>query len=359
MKYQVIHVTGGVRNTMSGVQSFIKNHIPTDDQEFYYMVGESNGDAHFPFNQYLDEKEIKRIVFPALKISKLFAYARECRHFYETNKIDILHVHNPITAFIHNYYARKNGVPVRIYHNHSSQFSDTWLKSIRNRFLVFLSLKNATHRISCGQLAGLKIFGKKSFKILPNAIDINKYRFSPTFREEIRKEFHIAEYQKVVGMIGILNPFKNQNFLIEIAKELPDVTFFFVGEGPDRDILEENSKELKNIIFTGKREDVHKFYSAFDIFAFPSLYEGFPIVLVEAQCSGVNIIMNETIDPTTQIVGELCTAMPLDKAKWVNYIEKAPFKEKQRQLNEHLKRFDIEENVQNLKEIYKQGLKRE
>ena len=71
------------------------------------MVGESNGDAHFPFNQYLDEKEIKRIIFPALKISKLFAYARECRHFYETNKIDILHVHNPITAFIHNYYARK------------------------------------------------------------------------------------------------------------------------------------------------------------------------------------------------------------------------------------------------------------
>ena len=359
MKYQVIHVTGGVRNTISGVQSFIKNHTSNNDQEFEYMVGESNGDDHFPFNQYLDEKEIKRIVFPALKISKLFTYARECRQFYKNNKIDILHVHNPITAFIHNYYARKNGVPVRIYHNHSSQFSDTWLKSIRNRFLVFLALKNATHRISCGQLAGLKIFGKKSFQILPNAIDINKYRFSSTFREEIRKEFHLAEDQKVVGMIGILNLFKNQSFLIEVAKELPDVTFFFVGEGPDRSILEEKSKELKNIIFTGKREDVHKFYSAFDIFAFPSLFEGFPIVLVEAQCSGVNIIMNETIDPTTQIVGELCTALPLDKAKWVDYIEKVPFKEKQRQMNEHLKRFDIEENIQNLKEIYKQGLKRE
>ena len=359
MKYQVIHVTGGVRNTISGVQSFIKNHTSNNDQEFEYMVGESNGDDHFPFNQYLDEKEIKRIVFPALKISKLFDYARECRQFYKNNKIDILHVHNPITAFIHNYYARKNGVPVRIYHNHSSQFSDTWLKSIRNRFLVFLALKNATHRISCGQLAGLKIFGKKSFQILPNAIDINKYQFSPTFREEIRKEFHLAEHQKVVGMIGILNLFKNQSFLIEVAKELPDVTFFFVGEGPDRSILEEKSKELKNIIFTGKREDVHKFYSAFDIFAFPSLFEGFPIVLVEAQCSGVNIIMNETIDPTTQIVGELCTALPLDKAKWVDYIEKVPFKEKQRQMNEHLKRFDIEENIQNLKEIYKQGLKRE
>ena len=82
-------------------------------------------------------------------------------------------------------------------------------------------------------------------------------------------------------------------------------------------------------------------------------------MLVEAQCSGVNIIMNETIDPTTQIVGELCTAMPLDKCKWVNYIKKTPIMENQRSLNEHLKPFDIEENVQNLKEIYKQGLKRE
>ena len=59
MKYQVFHVTGGVRNTMSGVQSFIKNHIQEDDSEFNYIVGESNGELYFPFNQYLDEKQIK------------------------------------------------------------------------------------------------------------------------------------------------------------------------------------------------------------------------------------------------------------------------------------------------------------
>ena len=229
MKYRVIHVTGGVRNTISGVQSFIKNHIKTDDEEFEYMIGESNGDSHFPFNKYLDEKEIKRIVFPSLKVSNMVRYTRECKEFYENNRIDILHVHNPITAFIHNYYAKINGVKVRIYHNHSSQFSDTILKSIRNRFLVFLALRNATHLFSCGQLAGIKIFGNKLFQIVPNAIDINKYKFSLKYRKEIREEFHLEEHQKVVGMIGILNRFKNQNFLIEIAKNLPDVTFLFVG----------------------------------------------------------------------------------------------------------------------------------
>lgn len=358
MKYRVIHVTGGVRNTISGVQSFIKNHIKKNDEEFEYMVGESNGDSHFPFNKYLDEKGIKRIVFPSLKVSNMMRYGRECREFYENNRIDVLHVHNPITAFIHNYYAKKHGVKVRIYHNHSSQFSDTILKSIRNRFLVFLALKNATHRVSCGKLAGIKIFGKKSFQIVPNAIDINKYKFSSKYREEIREEFNITEDQKVVGMIGILNRFKNQTFLIEIAKQLPEVTFLLVGEGPDRLLLEENSKELTNVIFTGKREDAYKFYSAFDIFAFPSLYEGFPMVLIEAQCSGVNIIMNETIDSTTQIVNNICTALPLDKNIWIDYIENAQVVNNKREFDERLKAFDINENIINLKEIYQKGLKK-
>ena len=358
MKYRVIHVTGGVRNTISGVQSFIKNHIKTDDEEFESMVGESNGESYFPFNKYLDEKGIKRIVFPSLKVSNMVRYVRECRDFYENNRIDILHVHNPITAFIHNYYAKKNGVSVRIYHNHSSQFSDTVLKSIRNRFLVFLALKNATHRLSCGNLAGIKIFGNKSYQIVPNAIDINKYKFSLKNRKEIREEFHIEEHQKVVGMIGIINLFKNQNFLIEIAKKLPDVTFLFVGEGPDRVLLEEKSKDLTNVILTGKREDAYKFYSAFDIFAFPSLYEGFPMVLIEAQCSGVNIIMNETIDSTTQVANNICTALPLDKNKWIDYIEKVQVVNNKRDFDERLMDFDINENIINLKEIYQKGLKK-
>ena len=358
MKYRVIHVTGGVRNTISGVQSFIKNHIKIDDEEFEYMVGESNGDSHFPFNKYLDKKEIKRIVFPSLKVLNMVRYTRECKEFYENNRIDILHVHNPITAFIHNYYAKINGVKVRIYHNHSSQFSDTILKSIRNRFLVFLALRNATHLFSCGQLAGIRIFGNKLFQIVPNAIDINKYKFSLKYRKEIREEFHLEEHQKVVGMIGILNRFKNQNFLIEIAKKLPDVTFLFVGEGPDRLLLEENSKDLTNVILTGKREDAYKFYSAFDIFAFPSLYEGFPMVLIEAQCSGVNIIMNETIDSTTQVANDICTALSLDMNKWIDFIEKVQVKNAKREFDERLMIFDINENINNLKEIYQEGLKK-
>ena len=158
-------------------------------------------------------------------------------------------------------------------------------------------------------------------------------------------------------MIGILNRFKNQNFLIELAKKLPDVIFLFVGEGPDRVILEENSKDLTNVILTGKREDAYMFYSAFDIFAFPSLYEGFPMVLIEAQCSGVNIIMNETIDSSTKVVDNV-SALPLDKNKWIDYIEKVQVNNTKRDFDERLMAFDINQNIINLKEIYQKGLKK-
>ena len=122
-------------------------------------------------------------------------------------------------------------------------------KAFEIDFLVFLSLKKCNTLYFCGQLAGTKIFGNQSFQIIPNAIQIEKFKFSSDYRHEIREEFHIPNNQKVVGMVGILNPFKNQKFLIEIAKDVPQVTFLFVGEGPDRLMLEEQSKELEKCYF--------------------------------------------------------------------------------------------------------------
>ena len=123
-------------------------------------------------------------------------------------------------------------------------------------------------------------------------------------------------------------------------------------------LLEEEIKELDNVIITGKREDAYKFYSAFDIFAFPSLYEGFPMVLIEAQCSGIDIIMNDTIDSTTQVVNNICTALPLVKNKWIDYIEKAQVMNNKRDFDERLMAFDVNKNINNLKEIYQKGLKK-
>ena len=82
------------------------------------------------------------------------------------------------------------------------------------------------------------------------------------------------------------------------------------------------------------------------------------MVIVEAQCSGVNIIMNETIDSTTQLNQKLCTALPLKKEAWMNSIEKAAVLNQSRPLEEALKPFNIDENREYLKTIYKQGMEK-
>ena len=81
------------------------------------------------------------------------------------------------------------------------------------------------------------------------------------------------------------------------------------------------------------------------------------MVLIEAQCSGVNIIVNETIDSTTKVIDNF-SALPLDKNEWIDYIKKVQVVNNKRDFDERLIVFDINENINNLKEIYQKGLKK-
>lgn len=360
--YKVFHVTGGVRNTISGVQTFIKNNSTTDE-EFDFLVGESNGEDFFPFNQYLDEHEINRVVFPDFKknpLKNIIQYAKECDAFYKENQVDIVHLHNPITAFIHNYYAKKNDVPVIIYHNHNTKYSDSFLKSLRNYVLVELALKNTTHLISCGQYAGEKIFRKRDFTVIPNGIDISKFTYNAQHRKEIRENYGLTENQVLIGSIGIISERKNQVFLLEMAKKLPDYVFMFVGEGEDREKLEKEYAHLQNVIFTGRREDSYKFYSAFDFFAFPSLFEGFSIAMIEAQTAGCRTVFNEDLDLGMKLL-EQTELLPLVEEKWLNYFQgtKPLTSEERKQVaaEKSIQRFDIKNTFLMLKQKYKEFLK--
>lgn len=360
--YKVFHVTGGVRNTISGVQTFIKNNSKSDE-EFYFLVGESNGENHFPFNQYLDENNIERVVFSDFKknpLKNIFKYAKECEKFYKNNKIDVVHLHNPITAFIHNYYAKKSGVPVIIYHNHNTRYSDSFIKNIRNYFLVELALKNATHKISCGQYAGEKIFGNRNFEVIPNGIDIVKFSYNEKHRKEIRDAYGIKENQVLIGSIGIISDRKNQIFLLEIAKKMPNYIFMFVGEGEDREKLEKEYSHLTNVIFTGRREDSYKFYSAFDFFALPSLFEGFSIAMIEAQTAGCKTIFNSELDKNMKLL-DTTELLPLEEEQWIKYFEEnTPLPERERidiYKNKEIQRFDIENTFILLKQKYREFLK--
>ena len=151
----------------------------------------------------------------------------------------------------------------------------------------------------CSELAGRWLFGDKAYDsgkvyLLNNAIDLDKFKYNESLRKEKRKELGIGEDTLVIGHIGRFVAQKNHTFLIDIFNELHkknhNSLLLLVGQGPLKEEIENKVKELKlndSVRFLGQRNDANELYQAFDVFCLPSLYEGLPVVGVEAQATGL------------------------------------------------------------------------
>ena len=144
--------------------------------------------------------------------------------------------------------------------------------------------------------------------MLHNAIDVDKFRYDEKTRKEVRKEWNIKDSTLVIGHIGRFCEQKNHSFLIDIFEEIQkqeqDSILLLVGQGPKREEIQEKVIKLKlqeKVIFLGQRKDINNLYQAFDVFAFPSLYEGLGMVLIEAQCSNLYCITSTEVPKITKI----------------------------------------------------------
>lgn len=176
--------------------------------------------------------------------------------------------------------------------------------------------------------AAVYTFGKKAFKkgqvhLLNNGIDFLEYRFSGENRERIRKELGVLESTLLIGHIGRFTKQKNHDFLLDvfakIKKAHPNAKLLLVGEGELEDRIKDKIKNLGlggNVIISGVRKDVPALLSALDMLLFPSLYEGMPNVIIEAQATGLPCLIADTI--TKQVaVTPLVTFLPItDTEVW-------------------------------------------
>ena len=163
----------------------------------------------------------------------------------------------------------------------------------------------ATDIIGCSQEAGEYLAGKKGFSkkgiVLNNGIDAYKYEFNVAARNEARKNLGI-ENKTVIGHIGQMYYVKNHEFLIDVFYEYQkthkDSVLLLVSDGPDRNKLEEKVKGLnieEKVLFLGFRDDIPNLLFAMDCFVFPSIHEGFPLTLVEAQAAKLPCLVSESI----------------------------------------------------------------
>ena len=192
------------------------------------------------------------------------------------------------------------GVPVRIAHAHSELKEGGFARRSYEAAMSLLIRRFATDRVACSEGAGRRLFGVSGWRTVPNGIDREKFAFSEENRKRIRRKYGL-ESSVVIGHVGHLNPVKNQQFLLELLPELRkagDFRLLLLGDGPDRNRLIQKIAELKMeefVILPGNMEEMGPYYSAMDLFCLPSLYEGMPLALLEARCSGLPCFVSEHV----------------------------------------------------------------
>ena len=289
-------------------------------------------------------------------------YIKNLRWVLKNNTYDVVHVNaNSATAAIELVIAKNAGVPKRIDHNHTSICDHPTL----HKLLYGLFKSSYTDAISCSKKAGEWIFKDSKYIILNNGIDSSLYRFNEENRRIIREMYNIPQDTFVVGHVGKIYKPKNHHFLIKLFSKLlevkPDARLFLVGDGEMRKEIEsdvDNRSIRDSVIFAGMQRKVYKYLSAMDVFVFPSIWEGMPLSLIEAQASGLRCVCSTSIDNESNVTGKV-KRIGLDEAldMWVEgvltCIEYDRGKESDDNINLIRRNgFDSRENALTLEKIY-------
>lgn len=227
-----------------------------------------------------------------------------------------------------------------------------------HRLCMFMPRFFANVRIAPSTEAAQFMFGKNSVAsgrthLIHNAVDLHQFWYDKTGAAEIRQELGI-EGKMVIGHVGRLNVQKNHGFLLEvfsqIAEQKPNAVLLLVGKGELEPEIREKAKTLgiaDRVIFTGVRSDIPQILSAMDVFVFPSLYEGMPNTVIEAQATGLPCVIADTITREADITG-LVEYLPLsDPEHWAKVAleaAKQPRRDTRQDFLDH--RYDIQSTVE-------------
>lgn len=302
-KIRVLHFE--LDSHLGGIESFLLNlftQIDKNKVEFEFVTSVNNPALGNKLEQ------IGGIIHKVSSHKNIYQYCKDIDNLLKSN-YDVIHIHkNSAVNIIPIILAKKNGAPLVILHSHNTAPSvgkGTKLLHYLNR--GYLN-RVANIKFACSKDAGYWMFGENAFQVVPNGIMTSKFRFQHNIRVDKRKELGISDSALVIGHIGRFTPQKNHDYLIDIfqciANKCSRAILLLVGDGELKEQIKTKVKSLgleKRVIFTGIREDIAEILMCMDAFVMPSLYEGLPIVGVEAQASGLPLILSDTISKDTEI----------------------------------------------------------
>ena len=363
---RVLQVLGGT--SLGGAESRVMDsyrHLDRSRIQFDFCV-HSQEEGFF-------DKEIESLGghiyrVPRFQVVNWLAYRKAWKDLFREHPGYVaVHGHMTSTASIYLPIAKAAGVPLTIAHARSAGV-DPGLKGAMTRFLRRNLGKKADVCLTCSRLAGEAVFGKKMVEAgrvttVPNAIDAREFAFSEKKRKQKRTELGIGGQEFVIGHVGRFGHMKNHAFLLdvfaEICRKVPDSRLLLVGEGGLMDSVREKAASLglsDRVIFTGNQAQVADFYMAMDFFVFPSIFEGLPGSVIEAQAAGLRCLVSDSVTDEV-LITPLAQARSLsDKASvWAqNVLERRSYEREQMEQAIKEAGFDVSDQVKFLEKLYLQ-----
>lgn len=312
-----------------GIESFLFNTLSRMDLsglEIDLVAAEIRDSI---FSEPLKEKGFRFFELSGSTRNILKNY-REFRKLLQRRNYSLIHINAfQGMSFYYAHLAKKAGVTRRIVHSHNSGLR----KSLLKREKLFLHrafsdryAEDATDYWACSRLAAEFLFPDMVIKqqnclFVPNAVDIERFRFDLITRAQTREKLGVGE-KLVLGNVGRLCEQKNQLFLLDVLSGLVnkglDYILLLVGSGPFLEKLEKRATELnisEHVLFSGVSSHVEELLFAMDLFVFPSLFEGLPISVIEAQASGLPVIYHDQLAEEAAVLSSF-KPLPLEAEKW-------------------------------------------
>ncbi len=334
-KIKILHFT--ISNTGGGITKFILRlwkYIDKDRFSFDFVT----------MSNYLDYAE--QLEKEGCKIYYLSVYAEEDKERFakEVNSIlengyDVVHLHtNWWRGFWLEKLAQKKGISKIIVHAHSTgvHIKEEQSREAANKLHYeqreMLTDEIATDFLACSKEAAEWLYKDKipweKIRIIPGAVKLDKFKFNVSIRTEYRMKLGIQTGDFVIGHIGRFAYEKNHEFLLEIFYDIAmrdeNAKLLLIGVGELESSIRTKAQKygLKDkVLFLGKREDVNCLLQVMDVFAFPSFYEGYGLVLIEAQAAGLKCIVSNTVPRITKVTDDV-EYLELNKEMWVEKLSK-------------------------------------